>query len=136
MKLTLQLVVFVLSAQTKFHDNMLNFTSIQYNTQGRRHEMASRLPVSKPILTRQNIASRKNSHEFLASQVSALRRNKATNSSTSNRPFFGCTERLCTCKLFKYFRLDITFGSHSQICHLGIKMKKILQSSYSFHYSQ
>ena len=40
MKLTLQLVVVVLSAQTMFHDNMLNFTSIQYNTQGRRHEMA------------------------------------------------------------------------------------------------
>ena len=33
MKLTLQLVVVVLSAQTMFHDNMLNFTSIQYNTQ-------------------------------------------------------------------------------------------------------
>ena len=98
MKLTLQLVVFVLSAQTKFHDNMLNFTSIQYNTQGRRHEMASRLPVWKPVLTRQNnIASRKNSQEFLKSQVSVLRRNKATNSSTSNRLFFGCTEsRPCT----------------------------------------
>ena len=47
---------------------------------------------SKPILTRQNIASTKNSQEFLASQVSVLRRNKATNSSTSNRPFFSCTE--------------------------------------------
>ena len=96
MKLTLQLVVFVLSAQAKFHDNVPNFTSIQYNTQSRRHEMASRLLVSKPTLTRQNIASRENSQEFLASQVSVLRRNKATNSSTSNRPFFGCTESLCT----------------------------------------
>ena len=38
MKLTLQLVVVVLSSQTVFHDNMLNFTSIQYNTQVRRHE--------------------------------------------------------------------------------------------------
>ena len=96
MKLTLQLVVVVLSAQTKFHDNVPNFTSIQYNTQGRRHEMASRLLVSKPTLTRQNIASRENSQEFLASQVSVLRRNKATNSSTSNRPFFSCTESPCT----------------------------------------
>ena len=47
MKLTLQLVVFVLSDQTKFHDNM---PYNNYNTQGRRHEMASRLTVSKPIL--------------------------------------------------------------------------------------
>ena len=49
----------------------------------------------KPILTRQNIASTRNSQEFLASQVSVLRRNKATNSSTSNRPFFSCTESPC-----------------------------------------
>ena len=49
-----------------------------------------------PILTRQNIASTKNSQEFLASQVSVLRRNKATNSSTSNRPYFSCTEIPCT----------------------------------------
>ena len=35
---------------------------------------------SKPILTRQNIASTKISQGFLASQVSHLRRNKATNS--------------------------------------------------------
>ena len=58
MKLTLQLVVVVLSAQTMFHDNMLNFISIQYNTQGWGHEMASRLPVWKPILTRQNNIAR------------------------------------------------------------------------------
>ena len=39
---------------------------------------------SKPILTRQITLCTKNSHdqEFLASQVSASRRNKATNSST------------------------------------------------------
>ena len=48
---------------------------------------------SKPILTRQNKASKKNSQEFLASQVSVLRRNKATNSSTSNRPSFSCAEK-------------------------------------------
>ena len=50
---------------------------------------------SIPILTRQNIASTKNSQEFLASQVSVFRRNKATNSITSNRPFFSCTESPC-----------------------------------------
>ena len=33
-----------------------------------------------------------NPQEFLASQVSVLRRNKATNSNTSNRPFFSFTE--------------------------------------------
>ena len=51
---------------------------------------------SKPILTRQNILSTKNSQEFLASQVSVLRRKRATNSNTSNRPFFSCTESPCT----------------------------------------
>ena len=55
------------------------------------------LLFSKPILTRPNMASTKNSQEFLASQVSVLRRNKANNSSTSNRPFFSCTESPCTC---------------------------------------
>ena len=50
------------------------------------------LLFSKPILTRPNIASTKNSQEFLASQVSVLRRNKANKSSTSNRPFFSCTD--------------------------------------------
>ena len=34
--------------------------------------------------------------------------------------------------LFKFFRLDITFAR--EVCHLGIKMKKIWQSPYSFHY--
>ena len=38
--------------------------------------------------------------------------------------------------LFKLFGLDITFAR--EVCRLGIKMKKILQSSlsYSFHYPQ
>ena len=74
---------------------------------------------SKPILTRQNIASTKNSQEFLASQVSVLRRNKATNSSTSNRPFFSCTESLVLGNLFKVFRLDITFAW--EVCNRGDK---------------
>ena len=49
----------------------------------------------KQILTKQNIASTKNSQEFLASQVPVLKRNKATNSSTSNHPFFSCNENPC-----------------------------------------
>ena len=36
--------------------------------------------------------------------------------------------------LFKLFRLDITFAR--EVCRLGIKMRKIWQSSYSFHYPQ
>ena len=63
-----------------------------------------------------------------------MRRNKATNSSTSNRPFLSCTESLVLSNLFKLVRLDITFAR--EVCRLGIKMKKILQSSYSFHYPQ
>ena len=80
---------------------------------------------SKHTLTRQIIIlSTKNSQEFLASKVSVLRRNKATNSTTSNRPFFSCTESpLVLGNLFKIFRLDITFAR--EVCHLGIKMKKI-----------
>ena len=51
---------------------------------------------SKSILTRQIILSTKNSQEFLALPVSVLWRNKVTNSSTINRPFFSCTESPCT----------------------------------------
>ena len=51
---------------------------------------------SKPILTRQIVSSTKNSQEFLASLVSCLRKNNATNSSTSSRPFFSCTVSPCT----------------------------------------
>ena len=88
---------------------------------------------SKPILTRQNIASTKT--QFLASQVSVLRRNKANNSSTSNRPFFSCTEsHIVLGNLFKLFRIDTTFAL--EVCRLGIKIKKIWQSSYTFHYPQ
>ena len=43
---------------------------------------------SKPILTKQYIASTKNSQQFLASQVSFLRRNKAKNSSISKNIHF------------------------------------------------
>ena len=50
---------------------------------------------SKQILMKQNIASTKTSQEFLASQVPVLKRNKATNASTSNHPFFSCNENPC-----------------------------------------
>ena len=63
---------------------------------------------SKPILTRQIILSTKNSQEFLASQVSVLRRNKATNSSASNRPFF-INSRV----------LDLTSRSHGKFATWG-----------------
>ena len=77
---------------------------------------------SKPILTKQNIASTKNSQQFLASQVSVLRRNKAKNSSISKHPFFSCSESSCTWQFIQAFRLVVTFPP--EVCHLGIKTKK------------
>ena len=65
------------------------------------HKISSRVvcvngkhPISpylfwKQILKKQNIAYTKNCQEFLASQVPVLKRNKATNSSTSNLPLSG-----------------------------------------------
>ena len=77
----------------------------------------------KPILTKQNIASPKDSQQFLASQVCVWRRNKATNSSTSYHPFFSCTESPYTWyNLFKLFRLVVTLAR--EVCHLGKEMKK------------
>ena len=76
----------------------------------------------KQILTKQNIASTKNSQEFLALQVPVVRRNKATNSSTSNHPFFSFNENLVFANLFKLFRVARTFAR--EVCPLGIKMKK------------
>ena len=48
--------------------------------------------------------------------------------------FSAALKALALGNLFKLFRLDITFAR--EVCHLGIKMKKIWQSSYSFHYPQ
>ena len=48
--------------------------------------------------------------------------------------FSAALKALVLGNLFKVFRLDITFAR--EVCHLGIKMKKIWQSSYSFHYPQ
>ena len=67
---------------------------------------------SKPILTRQIILSTKNSEEFLASQVSVLRRNN-----TAPTPvllivhFSAALKALVLGNLFKVFRLDRRTGS-------------------------
>ena len=84
----------------------------------------------KQILTKQNLASStKNCQEFLASQVPVLKRNKATNSSTSNHPFSAAMKTLVFGNLFKLFRLAITFAR--EVYHLGIKMKIVLFFSLS-----
>ena len=91
-----------------------------------------------PVLTRQNIAwSTKNSQEFLASQVSVLWEEiKPTTPLLLTVHFLAAMKPLVFGNLFKLFGLDITFAR--EVCRLGIKMKKILQSSlsYSFHYPQ
>ena len=46
--------------------------------------------------------------------------------------FSAALKALALGNLFKLFRLDITFAR--EVCRLGIKIKKIWQSSYSFHY--
>ena len=48
--------------------------------------------------------------------------------------FLAALKALALGDLFKFFSLDITFAR--KVCRLGIKMKKIRQSSYSFHYPQ
>ena len=66
-------------------------------------------------------SSTKNCQEFLASQVPVLKRNKATNSRTSNHPFSAAMKTLVFGNLFKLFRLAITFAP--EVYHVGIKMK-------------
>ena len=89
-----------------------------------------------PVSTRQNIAwSTKNSQEFLASQVSVLWEEiKPTTPLLLTVHFLAAMKPLVFGNLFKLFGLDITFAR--EVCRLGIKMKKIWQSSYSFHYPQ
>ena len=71
---------------------------------------------SKPILTRQSILSTKNSQEFLALQVSVLRRNKAT-AVLLNVHFSAVLKILVLGNLFKVFRLDIAFTR--EVCTWG-----------------
>ena len=70
-----------------------------------------------------------NCQEFLASQVPVLKRNKATNSSTSNHPFSAAMKTFVLGNLFKLFRPAITFAR--EVYHLGIKMKIALFFSLS-----
>ena len=93
------------------------------------------LPFSfgEKISTKQDIASTEISYQFLAPKVSVLRRNKATNSSTSTDPFSAATKTLVLGNLFKLVR-------SCKICHhirpgslpLGI-MKRIRRLSYFLH---
>ena len=80
---------------------------------------------SKSIVTRQIILSTKNSQEFLASQVSVLRRKliKPPTPVLLTVYFPAALKALVLGNLFKVFRLDITFAR--EVCQLGIKMKKI-----------
>ena len=48
--------------------------------------------------------------------------------------FSAALKALVPGNLLKLFKLDFTFAQ--EVCRLGIKMKKIWQSSYSFHYPQ
>ena len=75
---------------------------------------------SKPVLTRQNIVSKKNSQEFLALQVSVLKRNKATNFSTSNLPVF--TSLHLYLVIYSSF-LDLTSHSHGKFATWGKRWK-------------
>ena len=78
----------------------------------------------QPTLTKQNIAYTKNSQQFLASQVSVLRGNKANNSSASNIPFSVALKAF----VLVYYSTFLNLSSHSHgrvVCHLGIKMKKV-----------
>ena len=77
------------------------------------------LPFSfqNKISTKQVIASTESSYQFLAPKVPVLRRNKATNSSTSTDPFSAATKTLVLGNLFKFERFAITFAR--AFCHWG-----------------
>ena len=77
------------------------------------------LPFSfgEKISTKQDIASTEISYQFLAPKISVLRRNKATNSSTSTDPFSAATKTLVLGNLFKFERFAITFAR--AFCHWG-----------------
>ena len=68
---------------------------------------------------RQIILCTKNSQEFWASQVhKVLRRNNATNSSTSNRPFLSCTKSSCDFVIYSRF-LDLTTHLYEKFATWG-----------------
>ena len=70
---------------------------------------------SKKISTKHDIASTKNSYQFLVPKVPVLRRNRATNSSTSNDPFSAATKAQVLGNLSKLVRFAIIFAR--AVCH-------------------
>ena len=74
-----------------------------------QHSVLS-LPFSQKISTKHDITSTEISYQFLALKVPVLRRNKATNSSTSTDPFSAATKTLVLGNLFKFERFAITFA--------------------------
>ena len=107
-----------------FYPLIRNIRRIQFPECGARlnNFYLSKLLCIFPSLFAKNLnKARYNiSYQFLALKDPVLRRNKATNSSTSNCPFFSCTEsHIVLGNLFKVYRLDITFAR--EVCHLGKK---------------
>ena len=72
---------------------------------------------SSLIYLKQDIASTKNSYQFLVPKVPVLRRNRATNSSNSTDPFSAATKAQVIGNLFKLARFAITFAR--EVCHWG-----------------
>ena len=75
------------------------------------------LLFSQKISTKHDITSTEISYQFLALKVPVLRRNKATNSSTSTDQFSAATKTLVLGNLFKFERFAITFAR--AFCHWG-----------------
>ena len=65
---------------------------------------------SKKNSAKQDIPSTEIAYQFLAPKVPVLRRNKATNPSTSTDPFSAATKTLVLGNLFKLVRSAITFA--------------------------
>ena len=74
------------------------------------------LLFSQKISTKHDITSMEISYQFLALKVPDLRRNKATNFSTSNHPFSAATKTRVSGNLFKFERFAITFAR--PFCHI------------------
>ena len=68
------------------------------------------LLFSQKISTKHNITYMEISYQFSALKVPVLRRNKATNSSTSTDPFSAATKTLVLGNLFNFERFTITFA--------------------------
>ena len=73
--------------------------------------------ISKQISAKQNIVSTQISYQFLARNFPVLRRNRATNSTTSNLHFPAAMKTLVFGNLSKLFRFTITFPR--VVCHWG-----------------